>query len=597
MSRWALVLIAVGLVLRVLAAGLHDEPRGDVLLDVGEARSLRTGEGFASGFVRGVPVVAGDETPVPPQGHADQHPPLWPLVGALLAPLAGSPFAGLQLGSWLAGLVLVLLTWRCADRLLEGLPGAPDGLAPLAASLVALSFLAIDGAGNGSLYTAQAALLLGLVELLAAPRPQRLGVGLVLGALLMLNHQTLVLVPVPLLTWWLAPPPGRGRAGALGDGLVSLVVAALCCLPWWWRNQLVFGAPLHSVNGLYLLYRAGAEPRLALEAAGPVLRLTDDLGPLQLGQALVGFARSNLLYLLTAGLFVWPGLLGAALVSLPGEGLLAWRRGERRVLALLLSLAALVAVDVLWPGTKLRYLVVLLAPLLLLGLRALARPARPGERRLALLAGLAWLVLLVLTRDDLSGAAEWAQPRRWTTLALGGLGLVVLPTAAWLVGRPRLALVTAGLLAPALSACVLLGPGPGTAYHGTPFLDDAFGQPSEQTHERAWERVRGAHGLLVKADARTVLGPTALLFWERPALVELSDGLPPELSGPALAALLDRDDGPRADHVVLPRATVAALLGQAPLAPGAALLDGRLAVVDGTGDEPDDLLVLEVRPP
>ncbi|HZL99516.1 MAG TPA: hypothetical protein VFD43_04610, partial [Planctomycetota bacterium] len=107
-ARLAATALLLGCVLRLLALLWHEHPRGDVLLDVGVARSLAQGEGFRSGFVRGTALVL-DERPVPPRDLADQHAPLWPLLGAALSRPVGSAFDGLKLGSLLCGLVLLVL--------------------------------------------------------------------------------------------------------------------------------------------------------------------------------------------------------------------------------------------------------------------------------------------------------------------------------------------------------------------------------------------------------------------------------------------------------------------------------------------------------
>ena len=69
---FCLMALGVGLLLRCAVMSWHDTPRGDVLLDVSVARSVAAGEGYASGFHRGMAFVVGDG-PVPPQDRADQH--------------------------------------------------------------------------------------------------------------------------------------------------------------------------------------------------------------------------------------------------------------------------------------------------------------------------------------------------------------------------------------------------------------------------------------------------------------------------------------------------------------------------------------------
>ncbi|HTE06987.1 MAG TPA: hypothetical protein VK824_12405, partial [Planctomycetota bacterium] len=132
MKQWLLLAaIALGLLARLAVAGQHDAPPGDVLLDTAVARSLAQGEGFHAGFERGTAFATGDG-PLLRQDLADQHPPLWPLLGAAASAVAGSAFGGLKLLSLFFGLLALRLVWRHADRLTEGLVGAPDGLPALA---------------------------------------------------------------------------------------------------------------------------------------------------------------------------------------------------------------------------------------------------------------------------------------------------------------------------------------------------------------------------------------------------------------------------------------------------------------------------------
>jgi len=590
MNRIGLAAVVIGLVLRALSASHHEVPRGDVVLDVGVARSLSQGEGFRSGFERGVPVVVGADTAVPPQGWADQHPPLWPLVGAAFSVVTGDAFSGLRLASWLSGLVLLLLVWRCGERLTEGLSGAPAGLGACAAGVVALSFVMVDAGGNGSLYSAQAALVLALIEAVAAPRRSvlRMGLsaGLLLGAAALLNHQALVLLPVPLVARLACARRGElGQAWAVG--LMAMVVAALCLAPWWMRNFALFGQPNHSVNNAYLLYKAGMPPSFLIEQGGPVIRLVGELSLLDLARAMVGFLRGNIVYLASTGLWALPCLGGLLLAGLPGLLLTARRRHDLRLTTLLVCLVVLGAVTLLWPAAKLRYLVTLTPLLALLGVRVAASLTTVWQRRWGVVVVLGWLVLLAGTADDLMGTASDPRPARWWGLAVGGALLVVLPLLWRLWSRGRLsarALVwVSGMPVALLGTGVMLGSSPGTAYHSTVFAHDAFGHHVERERAATWNALRAARDLLHELDAQTVLGPVELLAWAEPALIELPRGTGPAILKPALTSLLERGVG---DHLVLSLAE-ARSIASAELIPGARWFDGRLevtAIVSGSGE-------------
>lgn len=578
-----LLAIAAGVALRLAAPAWHDLPRGDVLLDTGVARSLLQLEGFRSGFTRGTAFVLG-EGPPPAQDLADQHAPLWPVLGALLAPPAGGAFAGLQLGSLLAGLLLLALVWRAADRLVEGVPGHPQGLPALATALVATSFLMLEFSANGALYMAQACLVLLLAEALARPRPSPLAAGLVLGCAWLLSHQAAVLLPVPALVLAGCAPPGRRAGGAL-RGLLAAAVACACMLPWWVRNQLAFGDPFHSTNAYYPMFLAGLEPALSIEGGLPVGRFPDVSLAGVLARGARAWLPGNVLYATLAGLLVWPGVAALAGSGLPRLAAAARAGGDRRLAALLLSGAALLAITLAWPGLKLRYLVPLAPVVVLLGVRVFAQPPSAGERRMAWLLAAGWLALVLGTLGDLGGERH----ARWLLVALGGPVLLLLPlllrhvpVRAVGVGM-HVALVTGALVQPLLGLAALLPP-PHTSYHGSHLLPDIFGQPKDLLEERELRTLDLARRAALDDGARVACGPEGLLAWSEPGLVTLPFPGREWPDGP-LAALVDAG---RCDHVI----TLADSPGYPVGLPlGAEWLDGRLLVVAAVTLEEDGQLV------
>jgi hypothetical protein len=302
----------------------------------------------------------------------------------------------------------------------------------------------------------------------------------------------------------------------------------------------------------------------------------------------------NVLYVLVAGLFVWPLLLGPALAGLAPLAAEALRRREQRVLALLACGALLLGVAVAWPAVKLRYFVPLAPIGLVLGMRILARPPGPGERRLCWLVLAGWAALVLVTLDDLMGGSQ-ARPARWLTLAAGGALLLALPT--WLRLRRatrapgRVALLSGLPVAPLLALAVVALPGPGTAYHGAPFLPDFFGHAKEAEAGREAVALRWAAAVLREQDSRAVAGPVELLAFQPAGLVTLPGGADGALLAMCLAPRLAS-----LDHVVLVGADVQALLGTAPEV-GATAMKGALVVVavrlaDARGE---GAAVLEVR--
>jgi 4-amino-4-deoxy-L-arabinose transferase-like glycosyltransferase len=555
-QRLLLLAIVLGVVARLFAWSAHEHPRGDVLLDVGVARSLNADQGFASGFERGTAMVRG-EREIPPQDQADQHPPLWPIVGAVFAGLAGSAFGGLKLGSLLLGLLLLACVWREADRATEGCVGAPDGLPALAAALVALSFLMLEFSVNGSLYIAQACLVVLLVRalsshrLLASAGRGGLVIGLILGAAWMLNHQAAVLLPVPLVVLLLAPPDG-GRARATTIGLLAIGVAAAVAAPWWMRNAQVFGDPFYSVNAFYPLYASGVLPTLGIEGGVPVARMPDA----SLLAAMLGAQKSwlppNVLYLLTTGLMLWPGLLALVAAGAWPVFRAARRAGDRRVLTCLVALAVLLVVSLVWPAMKLRYFVPMTPLVVVLGMRVLAAGPARGERIGAYAVALVWLGALLYTIGDLTGTEADPRPERWRLLLLSGAIFLVLPL---LLRHTKLAgsglalgLCSGVMIVPVLSVIALLGP-PHTAYHSSVLTPDFFGQPKEQLDERAVRTLQQARAAALADGSRRMIAPMELLAYGEPAMVREPMATAPEriwVDDPALIALVDRGD---IDHV------------------------------------------------
>lgn len=362
-----------------------------------------------------------------------------------------------------------------------------------------------------------------------------------------LNHQALVLLPLPLLM----ALPGLRRAGgrvAVRASLGVVALALLCQLPWWLRNAAVFGDALHSVNGHYLHYWSGAAVRFALEDGQPVQRVAS----LPLGQllfALPGFASRNALYLLLAGTVCLPGVLGPALAALP-DSLRRGLLGDRRRLGLVLAALALGAVALLWPASKLRYLVSLAPIVVMLGLDALVRLPGSWDRWAGRALLLLWLLALTAAVADAFGDPASARPLRALWLGAGGALVLVLPLL--LRGRARqsggwLFVLSGAPLLLALTLAVTWGPGSGTAYHGHAWLPDAFGQDAEARDvQRDLLLVQAVEAARVH-DLQRLAGPVALLAHTDRAPLEL----PPLAGEPLVASLQALLDADRFDAVVL----------------------------------------------
>jgi hypothetical protein len=235
---WAIV---AGALLRCgsLAAN-YGFPHGDVHLDAATAESLARGLGFWTPWEEGTSLRA-DAIGLTPRtfGHAaDQHGPLWPLLGAPFAWITGDGVLALQLMSWIFG----VLTIPVAAALFGKVSAAAGSGAAWA---IALALPLCDYAGNGSLYAPQAlgVLLLPLVagELESWTRP--LAAGVLLGLLFLLNYQCAVLAPA----FGIAVLAARGVKGLTPTAMAAAGCFSVC-VPWFIRNYTLFGDPLFTTN-------------------------------------------------------------------------------------------------------------------------------------------------------------------------------------------------------------------------------------------------------------------------------------------------------------------------------------------------------------
>ncbi len=343
-------------------------PHGDVHLDAATARSLASGLGFWTPWEEGTtlrpdPIGTTLET----FGHpADQHGPVWPLLGAPLAKLTGDAVLALQIVSWIAGVLAIPVAARLIGRF-----GPRAGA--FAAWAIALCLPLCDYSGNGSLYSAQA---LGLLLLplaageLARPR-QAIVTGGLLGLLFLLNYQCVALLP----GFAVAVVVARGWRGALRPILIAAAACLAVTMPWFVRNALVLGHPLETTNGAYVIHNLGL---LQLDLSGPRPRMIAEATAAQILRGIAGWTPFNTAYFLTTAHLALPVL---PFFATGGFGRLLADRGEdgRRRLAGPLLLACFVTLflaSVLWPTPKPRYLVplaailaVAAAPELALGIR------------------------------------------------------------------------------------------------------------------------------------------------------------------------------------------------------------------------------------
>lgn len=353
----------IGLLPRLAALHSNVWPHGDVLLDAAIAESL----GWHGTLL--VPIVDVRYYPTGRFGFGyppDQHPPLWPLLGALLVPLLGDGYAALKAWGLLAGLAVVPLTFL-AFRTAVG----PGG-ALWASALVAVSFLLIDFSGNGSLWSALAALYLAFIWL-AAARPlsdlRAAGtLGAIMGLALLVNYPGIILLPAIAIT--AAVRHGRGLVSApvLRGLLLAYAVAALVALPWLAYNASLHGNPLWSQPLERQL--GGGEKQVEVRVVdGEVIKVNRPEAATAHERLRTTAANlyGNVGFVLRQMLVLAPVMNAFAAVALIAIALTLRARAALIPRDSLSSIASAVAVLVchgalalLWPTTKFRYLVPLL---------------------------------------------------------------------------------------------------------------------------------------------------------------------------------------------------------------------------------------------
>ncbi len=188
------------------------------------------------------------------QSPASQHPPLWPLLGAILARLWASEdtFLMLKVLSLIAGLCLWITFLPSPKEVSFLCKVLPFGL-------VALSPWLVDFSTNGSPYILIAFILILAERFWRTNFPSRLsslvGAG-ALSAFAILTHNNLILIPLSLairiFTW--QELPNQQRWMKLGAFTISL---SIFLSPWLLWNWQTFGQLFHSLSSYYLLEQLG----------------------------------------------------------------------------------------------------------------------------------------------------------------------------------------------------------------------------------------------------------------------------------------------------------------------------------------------------
>ncbi|HUZ70807.1 MAG TPA: DUF2142 domain-containing protein [Candidatus Saccharimonadales bacterium] len=359
------------------------------------------------GYIRGI----ADHLQLPPASQAErQQPPLYYLLGALLAKLTGGDPRLIRLLSVALGALTILTVSLIGRRLFPGRPALAVGAAAIFALLPEAQYLAGAINDDGLAWLAGAVLVLaGVVVVQSDVLTDRgaFGAGLVL-AFAVLAKETVWLIALLLLVLMVVRYRSRIRALQAGALLLPSVVLA----GWWFaRNAVQFGSPLpplHPITSQRQVFDSLAQVRGYLAATAV---------------SLVGMYGNGAHFtaISVLGLRPLPSVVAVVAIGL-------------------LIMAAAVATLRSWPRWS------------------------TMQRRIAVL--LVVVIVVALTQSVLNSATFDLQPQaRYLVVAVGAGAPIAAWTLAWRRSGPVTALRTAGIALLVAVALVLDVSGLITAAH------------------------------------------------------------------------------------------------------------------------------------
>ncbi len=391
---WILIgILIVALVPRLFSVHWNSIPHGDVEVDVQASASFLRDGTFTLPPSDEIP--SSDAPLSASTTHLIQHPPLWPLLGAVLTRgmgLSPSPqniFFAFKILSLFSGLVLILLAERVGRKLISETAGL------VMAGWIAVSTIMIDFSGNGSFYSLHAALYL-LWILIAFRRDdwmRAISLGVVTGVAYMINFQSILLLPASVIVLlWKRKESWSQRIGyaAVATGIVVAIA-----LPWCIRNAVLFGDPFYShyANNIYVFIKSGVP--LSTKNGQPYydLQLSNWLDILFNGVIRVWLP--NNLYYIARKLFILAPI-AFFLFSFAWIDYLFSKERIRKIAPLLLLLILHLLISSAWPVTKFRYFVPMLPLVFLIALEHLYAQKWTENTRKFLIS-ITFISLIVLT--------------------------------------------------------------------------------------------------------------------------------------------------------------------------------------------------------
>lgn len=320
-------------------------------------------------------------------GRFLEHNPLWPFIAAGLLKLGfGDAYFSLKLLSFLSGVFLMVLTYFVALRL------AGRSVAFLSLFFVAFSYLLIDYSANGSFYIFQALIYLLFLHLLNRGS-SAVWLGMTIGLALLINNQSLVLLASYLVYFLIVFRKNWKKF--LWRSALAVLFALIVYSPWFFRNYLLFGKPIYSIDMIYVWQKLGVEKVIQENVISFNLLAKTYL---DLAKRVFTFWLPHNLYYINRQLFVLAPLVYVFSLFLGIEVLFRKNREQlKKLLPIFLVLFFHILISAGWPITKFRFFVPMMPLVFILGSYYIFNfISRPVFKKIAVGASLALMLVFSL---------------------------------------------------------------------------------------------------------------------------------------------------------------------------------------------------------
>lgn len=207
------------------------------------------------------------------------HGPVVPVLGAIVMKTFGGTsvaagYLALRIVSLVMSMLVILLAFLVGRRLLDPTAGL------VAAAFTAASYVLIDFAGNGAIYTTQGAVYLFWVWIaLQKPGYRRTALlGAAAGFGYLVNFQCVIMIPATLFLFAVEAVQARRFVPLLAHAALFLGLVAAIAAPWLIRSMQLFNDPFfhHAYNMGYAYMKAG----IKVPDGAPYASFSDKLGVL-----------------------------------------------------------------------------------------------------------------------------------------------------------------------------------------------------------------------------------------------------------------------------------------------------------------------------